>query len=64
MNKNIDTTNRDLAIRLEAAEEKISAATLAYCDPYTTTCNDENHYCPTCEYHLDEDGSCMNCDFS
>lgn len=61
---NIDTTNRDLAIRLEKAEETISRATLEYCDPYTTTCTDDNHYCPTCEAHYEEDGSCSNCDFT
>lgn len=30
----------------------------------TVTCSVDDHYCSTCESHLETDGECMNCDFT
>jgi len=30
----------------------------------TVTCTMDEHYCSTCEGHLETDGECMNCDFT
>jgi len=27
-------------------------------------CSLDDHYCPTCERHLETDGECMNCHFA
>jgi len=27
------------------------------------TCSHDDHYCSTCESHLESDGECTNCDF-
>jgi hypothetical protein len=63
MNERIDTKLTEMIISLEEAENALSIATLEYCDPTATDCTDDNHYCPTCETHLEEDGECMNCHY-
>jgi len=29
----------------------------------TVTCSNDDHYCPTCESHLETDGECSNCHY-
>lgn len=63
MTQNLDTKLTALLLSLEKAENAISLESLEYCDPTSTDCLNDNHYCPTCETHLEEDGECMNCSY-